>query len=280
MKKILVTTDFSAASKAGIRFAIQLSKQLSKPVELVFLNCFEVLIPTTIHRERIEKSMAEQYDSQTQKLQKFILGVYKSLKVAPTHASFAVVDTYDPYNAILEFAYKNHFDYICMSTRGAGTLKKIVGTTASTIIQSSRVPVIAVPAQYRIRALNSLLYTSDLENFELEMTKVMAFGQELNAKIEIGHFYYPGEVKLEHQMLQELWQKKFPGLTKTHLEPFHARDGFGVQLDQLIQKRKPGLVVFFTHTNKTLFDKLFSTSKSATFSFTSKVPMLVFRKSS
>ena len=39
MKKILVTTDFSNASKAGMRFAIQLATQME--VELVFFYCFE-----------------------------------------------------------------------------------------------------------------------------------------------------------------------------------------------------------------------------------------------
>ena len=41
MKKILVTTDFSANSKAGVRFAIQLASQIK--CELIFYHILETL---------------------------------------------------------------------------------------------------------------------------------------------------------------------------------------------------------------------------------------------
>ena len=43
--KILVTTDFSTNSKAGIRFALQLAAQM--PCKLVFYHIVELLTPTS-----------------------------------------------------------------------------------------------------------------------------------------------------------------------------------------------------------------------------------------
>jgi nucleotide-binding universal stress UspA family protein len=44
MKKIVVTTDLSKASKAGLKFAIQLASQYE--VKLVFFQVIELLIPS------------------------------------------------------------------------------------------------------------------------------------------------------------------------------------------------------------------------------------------
>lgn len=44
MKKVLVTTDFSENSKAGIRFAIQWASQ--QRLSLIFVHVLHILRPT------------------------------------------------------------------------------------------------------------------------------------------------------------------------------------------------------------------------------------------
>lgn len=277
MKKILVTTDFSTHSKAGMRFAVQLATQ--KDVELVFFYCFQALIPTTIHRDRIENSVQQQTKANLAKLEKFVASLHKSMKVTPGAHRCVVVEDLSPESAILDYAHKNAFNYICISTRGAGKLRKIIGTNTSSVILKSSVPVLAVPHTYRVQPVKKILYSSDLENLDREMPLVAAFAKSVGVKAELAHFYYPTEIKLDRETLTEMWRQKYPQLGQVYLEKSDLNASFAEQLNQLIQKVKPSMVVFFTHTNKTWFDKLFSTSRSEAFSFMTKVPMLVYRKS-
>lgn len=53
---------------------------------------------------------------------------------------------------------------------------------------------------------------------------------------------------------------------------------FAAQLDRLVKKANPALIVFFTHTSLSWFDKIFTTSRSEKFSFVTKTPMLVYQK--
>lgn len=276
MKKILVTTDFSNHSKAGMRFAIQLATQ--KDVELIFFYCFQALIPTTIHRERVEDSMRQQAQEHLHQLEKFVASLYKSMKVAPGAHRCVVMEHLSPGQAMLDYTRDHAVQYICISTRGAGSVRKIIGTHAGGVILKSVVPVLVIPHTYRTKPVKKILYTSDLENLDEEMPLVAGFAKSMGIKADLAHFYYPTEVKLDPKTLAEMWRKKYDRLDKVYLEPFHLDEGFAGQLDHLIRRIKPGLVVFFTHTNMSWFDKVFSLSRSEAFSFVTTVPMLVYRK--
>jgi len=276
MKKVLVTTDFSTYSKAGMRFAIRLAAQ--NEAELVFFHCFQALIPTTIHRTRIDDAIQEQATIELLKLEKFAASLYKSMKINPGKYRCVVVEDLNPESAILNYAQQNGFSYICISTRGAGKLRKVIGTITGSIIVKSEVPVLAIPHTYRPRPIKKILYASDLEQIDKEMPVVSAFAKSIHTKFDLAHFYYHGEVKLDRKTLTEMWRKKYPLLDEVFLDPFDLNAGFAAQLDKLIHKVKPGIVVFFTHTNRSWFDKVFTTSRSEAFSFITKAPMLVCRK--
>ncbi len=185
----------------------------------------------------------------------------------------------NPESAILEYAHREKVDFICISTQGEELAAKISHSNTSNVIRKSLVPVLAVPHTYRARSIKKILYASDLENFDLEMTTVSAFAQALEMKMDMAHFSFADNMKLARIALDAgILARKYPPLERIYLEPFEVNNGFATQFDQLGKKVKPSLVAFFTHTNLTWFDKLFSTSRSETFSFITKTPMLVYRK--
>lgn len=276
MKKILVTTDLSTASKAGLRFAIQLASQ--KEFELVFFHCFHALIPSTIHQEHIKNSLQEQSNAHVKKLEHFVSRLYRTMNVKAGAHRCVVVEHLNPEQAILEYANAQGFDFICMSTRGAGSILKIIGTHTGNVLHKSSIPVLVIPRSYRVRPIQKLLYSSDLENFDKEMPAVSAFAEALQVKVDLAHFYFPGEITLNKENLSQMWRLKFPSLDQVYLEPYDLKHGFPVQLDRVIKKTKPSLVVFFSHTKRSWFDKLFGLSISESMSFVTKAPMLVYRK--
>ena len=79
-KKILVTTDFSDESKAGLRFAIQLASQ--HEYDLTFFHSFHVMIPTSWNYVKQEAYEKEETKKIQEELNNFVEKVYKGMNIA------------------------------------------------------------------------------------------------------------------------------------------------------------------------------------------------------
>lgn len=276
MDKILVTTDFSSSSKAGLRFAIQLASQ--HKYELVFFHAYNLTKPISMS----EDVFLELHNKETEKLQKklhqFVTSIYKSLKITALNYSCIVKKAYFIDSSIIEYARDNNFSFICISTRGAGKLKSILGTNTFNLINHSTVPVIAVPQNYRKSKITTILYATDLINLENEFLKVVAFTKPLKAKLELLHFCYPIEENSKMKKMQEVANKFLKHEIKLHIKNSGFTESFISNIERAIKQSKPSMMIMFTQQNRSFFEKIFNPSKSAKSSFTIKVPILVFQK--
>lgn len=276
MKKILVTTDFSVNSKAGIKFAIQMS--LQEKVKLTFFHSYYIMRPTSWADSKfVAYEKAEVAKLQTQ-LTNFVSSVYKSMKVDFKSVDCVLSEAINADSNIRDYAKKHKFDFICISTRGAGKLKKLFGTNTSTIIKNSRVPVIAVPSNFKVGKLKDIIYASDLEDLDKELKVVVDFNKDLKANIELLHFDFPAELQKKEKAMEEVKKKFSKQKIKLHLENVNIAESFLTNLENAIRKSKPSLLVMFRHTQQSFFDRIFVPSYSAEFSYTSKVPLLIFGK--
>lgn len=275
MEKILVTTDFSTNSKAGIRFAMQLASQTNW--ELIFYNIILILQPTDWNKSMRDAYVEKEISRHQIKLKNFIHAIYKTTKIKePNYKCVIKVDT-EVDNQIISYAKKIKANYICMSTKGAGAILRVFGTNASSLITKSPTPVIVVPQNYRIKPITSLWYASDYENLKSELSTIIKFNESLNAKLNVTHYYF-------HNLNED--NKKIASIiAKNQSENIifnSARAKIDYSLVQQIQtdvkKAKPSLLILFTKQNRNWFERWFMSSKTAELAFDLKTPMLVFRK--
>ena len=276
MDKILVTTDFSSNSKAGLRFAIQLSSQ--HKYQLTFFHSYYIMKPTSWSDERsaaYEKLEAEKIKK---KLNLFVESVYKNIRIVARNIKCVIKSSVFTDGNIREYAHENKFNFICISTRGAGTVQKIFGTNTSNLINHSTVPVIAIPHNYHPSKITSILFASDLINLEKELKKVVVFTKPLKAKVELLHFHYPAEITNNKKMMNEAVKKFSKHNIKLHLENINLAETLITNIEAAIKKSRPSMMIMFTEQNRSFFDKIFLSGNSAEYSFNAKVPMLVFNK--
>lgn len=272
MKKVLVTTDFSVNSKSGIRYAIRWAA-LQK-LELIFVHVLYVLRATNWTDAYYEQYSKEAEEICSKKLQKFISGIYSTMKINPGRHSFLIIQGVSADISILDHCVKNPgIDFICIATHGAGKLKRILGTNTGNLITKSRVPVLAVPAAYRFTGIKKVIYAADLNNYEMELKQVIDFAFPLKASIEVLHFSWPGE---KNTGIASAKKYKY-GIT-VHYEKSDAVHTLIENVQLQIQTRKPSLVIMFTNQQRTFFQKIFLSSKAEELSFKTKVPLLVFNK--
>ena len=183
MKKILVPTDFSANSKSGVRFAIHWASQ--QKIELVFVNVLYILRVTRWSDAYFAKYAAQEEKLCRIKFEKFIAGIYRQMNVKVGKYSTVIIEGISADISILDYCRKTSgIDYICISTRGDGKFKKIFGTNTGNLITKSEIPVLAVPQNYKVADIKSILYATDLRNYTTEIEKVVAFAQHLKQKLK------------------------------------------------------------------------------------------------
>lgn len=277
MKKILVTTDFSVNSEAGLLFAAQLANQM--PVTFAFMHVQTLIRPTSWGDVTFEAYKEEETEKRYQELQEFVAQTYQKagINIDLTACKYVIDDHASPQEAILAYARAEAIDYICISTRGAGTLKKMIGTHTSSLIKTSDVPIISVPADYVSKPITQILYAADLKNLEEELNKVVAFAQPLGAKVELLHFNSIAET-LDEENVQATIQKFSEYEVKVHLENPDYVKSLVTHIKEAAQQSNASMLVMFTEQNRSFFQKIFMSSKTADYTFDAKVPLLTFKK--
>jgi nucleotide-binding universal stress UspA family protein len=276
MKKVLVTTDLSKNAKAGLRFAIQLASQ--RPVALTFFYSYHLMKPASWSEAAFAAYKKSEAAKNQKKLHQYVNSIYKSKGKVPPTIKYVVKEAILADSAIREYALKNNFDCICISTRGAGYLKKILGTTTSSLINFSTVPVIAVPHNYRTKNIKNLLYFTDLDHLDKELKKVAAFAQPLGAKVTLMHFNYPSETSDKKSEMEEILKKYPKGSMDFRLTACESTDSLISKINEYAALLKPSLLIMFTKQNRSFVEKLFYGSKSQAYAFSAKIPLLVFNK--
>jgi nucleotide-binding universal stress UspA family protein len=273
--KIIVPTDFSANSKAGIKFAIQLGSQSNSI--LVFYHCIELLRPTKWTDQQYAKHVKGELANMKSQLTTFIEKCYDQASAEKVNFECVVERGADPKKCVVKFAVASKASAICMATRGAGKIKKMIGTNSSGILSTSPVPVFVIPSGYRKLPITNIMYASDLADFKSELKRVTEFTKTINGNLYVYHY----TEKLEEAETR----KKLLTLQSQHSKQgvsfvFDKLDGqpFAQNFEEDMRKAKTSLGILFTNQKRNWFNKLFQGSNSAEVSFNSKVPILVFAK--
>lgn len=276
MNKILVTTDFSNYSKAGIRFALQLASQ--SKVELTFIHCYFTAKPTIWTQQKFDDFEKDEVAKLYTQLDHFVMTEMKKSGIDIKLVNYACVRSRKTDEAIRLFAEEHQFNFICISTRGAGGLKKFLGTNTSELINTSMVPVIAVPYDYKPQAMKHIMYASDLANADQELKEVAKFVKPLKAKVEMLHFSYPSETETGSKVTEKAFKHFQKNEIEVHLEKINLADTLVANIIKAVKKSKPSAVIMFTQHKKSFFERLFMSSNTAGFSFQARVPLIVFNK--
>jgi nucleotide-binding universal stress UspA family protein len=271
--KIIVPTDFSTNSKAGIRFAIQLASQNNST--LVFYHCMELLKPMKWTDGQFNTYVKNQLASMKVQLTSFVEKCYET--AAKGKFECVVERGADPKKSVVKYAVAIKASAICMATRGAGKVKKVIGTNSSGILSTSPVPVFVIPSGYRKMPITNIVYASDLGDFKSELKRVTEFSKPINGNLYVYHY----TEKLEEPDTRKKLLTLQSQYTKTGVafvfDKFDDKS-FAENFEEDLKTEKASLGILFTNQKRNWFDKLFQGSNSAEVSFTSKIPILVFAK--
>jgi nucleotide-binding universal stress UspA family protein len=185
MKRILVPIDFSSTSERALRFAVDIASKANGTVIL-----YHVYIPvgsTFIGTEETRK----QYNTQTEanllkrlhRLKKKVIQTLDESSIAAVIGRSPIIDN------ILGFAEANQADMIVMGTQGAtGLKKKIIGSTAASIIEQSNIPVLLVPEKFEWKEPEHFVFATNYQRADRKaLTLTVALAKIYNAAVTVVH---------------------------------------------------------------------------------------------
>lgn len=275
MKRILVTTDFSANSKAGLRFAIQLAAQNN--YQLTFFHVYQMLRPTSWNDAVFISFENSEHKRIKERLYKFVSSLYDAT-TSVEGFDFVIEKHVSPERCIRQYAEENHYDYICLSRNGTGKTAMLFGGTVSALIKKSKVPVIAVPETYKRRQVKHIIYASDLANLEPELKQVTDFSVPLKARVELLHFKVPIDYLMQSQQFESISRNLKKYNIAAQFNVLNYEETLIANMNKILKQTNPDMVIMFTKQKRSWFEKLFLSSMSAEYSFLSKRPLLVIKK--
>lgn len=275
MKTILITTDFSANSKSAIRFAVQMSSQMA--CKFVFYSVLETTAPTSWPKIEVQRFLDSELSKGQKQLQNFVEKTFKQLKVSHIRYQCEVQIGNNISGMIVEYAQKIKADFICMSTRGAGMFQKIMGTHASALVNSSSIPVIVVPKNYRFRNIQKIGYSSDVESIDAELPTVLSLAKLFGVPTEIYHFNML-TAKANKAKQAELNTRYQEGNSLFYCLTQKVEDTLVENIQRVIRTKKPSVLVMFSKFKPNWIERLFLASFTAGMTFDLNIPMISYRK--
>jgi nucleotide-binding universal stress UspA family protein len=271
MTRILVPTDFSANSKAGIRFAVQLALQ-NKEVKITFFHHTQMM-----RNKKLAALFEKMMDDKLDKLKKFISKSLAKSKLKPNKYDFAISTGANTADSILNYAEQGVYDFVSISTRGESVMKKLLGSNTAALLKVSKLPVIAVPATYRTKPVKDIMYITDFQSVDVEVELLQKLTKLTKANLTAWHatsISKPIDLQTAENILKPYKKSIKPKIVITQsnlMVPLEDR------VNKAILKAKPQLVVMYSRERKGFWERLLLPSKSEALASDPKVPMIVMK---
>jgi len=271
MKTILLATDYSKAAHNALQYAVELAK-FSK-AKLVLFHAYDIPVPVTevpavavysMHELEVENKKA------IKNLEKKILKqTAGKIKVE------SYISTGLPVQEILSIIKKKKADLVVTGIRGAGKISEaLIGSTATSVMKKTNVPVLAVPLKSKFRKANKIVLAYDYQKIiKPEVIKhIKEFARLFKAQLLVLNV-----VKL----YEEPGYSKASALVKLkgalrgikHNFFFPSSENITGEINSFIKKQKAGMLVMMPHKHHAL-EKLFYPSNTKRMAFHTDIPLL------
>lgn len=285
MKTILVPTDFSANALKALRFALQLVQDNSTKVVVMHQTSILELAPDSAFTGLYVPAPADQVAYAQKSLNSFVKKAVSSFKgkFDESKISSEIVPGVGTVDVILDTCKRVKADAIVLGTTGASGLKRLfIGSVAAKVVELSKVPVIVIPENFRLKKISKIGYASDLEHVDRDLQQIAPIAQKLGASIEI--FHVEPTFPTSEAFLKFKEEKEIPALRKSLKMPDLAYrlvktrydNDFYTGVDAYRRNRKPDMLCVITHKRSWL-GKLIDPSKSKGLAYHTRIPVITIK---
>ncbi|MEZ2415582.1 universal stress protein [Muriicola sp. E247] len=199
MKNLLYATDFSENSVPAFHFAMMLSERLKAKLHVLHVYDMKATFISTVSLT-YGKREEVMYKEQLEKLEDFCKKNYGP--ELPDYLDLIVHEHGISSVGILDKVEALNADLILLGTKGSSLLKDLImGSTASSLIKNSYIPVLAIPNEHQSKPIEKIVYATAFEEADiLAVRRLVEFAKPFDAEIKLVHVSTKNEYAGEDQM--------------------------------------------------------------------------------
>lgn len=275
MKKILVPTDFSTTAMKAISYAAEIAQKTGATIFLLHVvdNVTDIIIEPLAFDVKEQEAVIKNSLKSLDELKQTVISTYPDITIEAGLINGRVLFS------ILDYAEEYLPDLIIMGTTGAGAIKELlIGSVASGIIGSTKVPVITVPAGYEMEEPKAILFaTNHFEESTSSLDMIIRLATLFSSEVHVVVFededealeYIKSQNKLDHYL--EYLKKVYPSIR------FKAEVLEGKIFEQTIElydsKNEVDMIAMITYPKK-FIERLFNKSMTKKMAIHSTIPLL------
>ena len=275
MKILFVPTDLSVHSHNAMRYALHLGRDwAAEKVVLYHHN-------PQMYTGDIPVLYTEDLDAINKELQEFLQkDVASWTRIPDNEPPFPAIEVKvntgsGTIPAIIEEARESKADLIVMGSHGKTGLTRLVfGSVTAGVMESSPIPVLAVPEGYRYKSVDQISYASSLAHFSSELHKVKRFIGSRELDLEVVHIHYPYSNQEHLDFARHLLKTEADA--RVHLEVQESSPEIRL-IDTLLlhcRKTNPDWLIMFPE-RRDWYEKLLLSSKTLELVSNFRRPLLV-----
>ncbi|MEZ0487326.1 universal stress protein [Fibrella aquatica] len=267
MYKILLLTDFSAASRHAVAFTQTLFADTA--TDFCFVNTFQ-LLPEQGYGAGI--LLAEEREIAEETLAKFKLLMTKPpVPAHHTYRTMAILG--EPESAVKELLTQEPFDLVVVGATGSG-FSEFFGSVATGLIRSAETNVLVVPTSATIRPLAKLVLATDYKsvNDTASFNLLNDLAARKSAELTVLTIQNPQKADNEAFETSVTYVMQALDTVKTDRYTIHDEDVLS-GIDTYLDTHTVDMLVLLPH-HKSFFDVLRGTSISRTIAYDPRVPLL------
>lgn len=278
MKKIIVPTDFSFASKDAYVFALQIAEKLKVAVEVVHIysGSFNTQRPYSL------KAGMGRYESLMDDLKYFteLEGAGNIAVKAKVNISYKAIGGATQ-KQLIELSNEPETLMLVMGMTGAGVSKeRVFGSISREISQKANCPVLLIPKDVDFKEFKNILFASDYDAVEAKfLRQAISFSKPFNAMMHFIHVQEENDwdlnIELEDRLFKYLFAEGDPeyAFNMATIDAKTVTQG----LNQYIEENEIDLAIMVAH-KRNLWERIMHKSVTKKMAITSQVPILVYHK--
>jgi nucleotide-binding universal stress UspA family protein len=267
MNTILVATDFSDASRNASVYGVNLARALNAKVLL--FNTYKVATPAPALSVSVSG-----YDVMMQTDKRLL---DEAAFLDPDSEMIDVsCDEGETADAIINIASEKKADLIIAGMKGKGkNIKKIFGSTATSLIKKSNIPVIIVPEEAQFTALRTILYATDREPDACgpQLDQITAITAAFDSTLYVLRLT-DDENAAVYEKLHLAGKNSGESNQEDAFFQFPVGTDITQSLNKFIRKHHVDMVVMMPHKREWL-ERLFKKSETKDMIFHTHIPVLV-----
>ena len=277
MKTIIHATDYSENAITALKYAFELSKKIG--ANLWVIHIFDLSTLSANIQEAYLFPRDEHIQQKNTKLKEFCI-LHLGDQIERENIQIEAIENTSVVRGIISKADELFASLIVTGIKGESAVKEfLIGSTTKKLIKKAPCPILAIPKNFILNEINTIVYTTDFEDEDISaIFRLTEIAKTFDATIKIVHISPKNDTEGQQEME---WFKEILKETVTYdkleFALLFSNEIYPI-LKLFLDEVEADLIAMLEREKKGLLKKVFHKDLVKKMEATSNIPLLSFNE--